>query len=517
MTKKVSADFIKEHIVAVLLILFMAIVYIYNMFTNKPWYDELYTYYFFISRGPIYAAIHWPVPNNHVGYSVVSAFLDYLGSPYIGLRGVSVIAAVANLVLVYKLAIKFMNKWFATAAMALYAGTYLCFRLAFQGRGYTLSTTCLLVAILAVYRIALGDCRIRNNVFFAAALTFGLYIVPSSIYWVMPVCITGGLYLLVQKRYRDLWKLVLSGVIAAFATLFLYLLIWLAIGANLLSKDASSAFYGISQVKIILKAPFAAAGTGIDYMLATPYIQSIDRLECIKTMPEYFISLFGNFYDKAGMLIFVLYLVVMILSIVITVLKIMRKNNPFLALFVSCGMVLVPVMLMIQSVHPYLRVLSFLAVFLALGFTYCIHEGLELFSQDCLVKKAGLCAACVTILLTVFSCVSPFYRAPLASRENEIADVLAQMDDPKGIDNIFYLDDFQKYVIKFYYNTTPNEVYTLEAADYVIACPEFTDSQNEVPEWPVLYGYSPEMIAYVQNNMTVVAQKDSYAIYKRNK
>ena len=515
MTKKVSADFIKEHLLAVVLILFMAVMYIYNMFTNKPWYDELYTYYFFISRGPIYAAIHWPVPNNHVGYSVVSAFLDYLGNPYIGLRGVSVIAAIINLVLVYKLAIKFMNKWFATAAMALFAGTFLCFRLAFQGRGYTLSTTCLLVAILAVYRITLGDRRIRNNFFFAAALTFGLYIVPSSIYWVIPVCITGGLYLLTQKRYRDLWKLVLSGIIAAFATLFLYMLIWLAIGANLLSKDASSSFFGISQVKIILKAPFAAAGTGIDYMLATPYIQSIDRLECIRTMPEYFISLFGNFYDRAGILIFAVYLLVMIISIVITIFKIKRNNNAFLALFISCGTVLVPVMLIVQSVHPYLRVLSFLAVFLALGFIYCIHEGLLLFSRNNLLRIVGICTACLAIILTVLSCVSPFYRGPLATRENEIADALALMDDPKSIDNIFYLDDFQKYVIKFYYDTTPNEVYTLEAADYVIACPEFTDPQNEIPQWPVLYGYSSEMIEYVQNNMSVVEQTDDYTIYHK--
>ena len=83
MTKKISVDYIKEHIACILLITFMGIIYIYNMFANKPWYDELYTYYYFISRGPIYAAIHWPVPNNHVGYSVLSAFLDFFGNPYI--------------------------------------------------------------------------------------------------------------------------------------------------------------------------------------------------------------------------------------------------------------------------------------------------------------------------------------------------------------------------------------------------------------------------------------------------
>ncbi|WP_029231324.1 glycosyltransferase family 39 protein [Butyrivibrio sp. VCB2006] len=515
MTKKFSPDFIKEHIVAAVLILFMAVVYIYNMFTNKPWYDELYTYYYFISRGPIYAAIHWPVPNNHVGYSVVSAFLDYLGNPYIGLRGISCIAAIANLILIYKLSYKFMNKWYSVAATALYAGTYLVFRLAFQGRGYTLSTTCLLVAILAAYRVALGDCRIKNYFFFAAALTFGLYIVPSSIYWVIPVCITGGLYLLIQKRYRDLWHLVLSGIIAALATLFLYMLIWLAIGANLVSKDASSSFYGISQVKIILKAPFLAAKTGIDYMLATPYIQSIDRFECIRTMPEYFISLLGNFYDRAGLAVFILYIAVAILSVISLIMLIRHRENFFLSLFISCGLILVPIMLIVQSVHPYLRVLSFLAVFLFIGLVYMLNQALELIKRDSLLIRCGYVLAGCTILITVINCVSPFYRSPLATRENDIQAALAKMDNPTDIDNIFYADDFQKYVLKFYYDVTPNEVYALEAADFVMTGPEFSDPSNEVPTWPVLYGYSKDMEDYVKGNMTELVHTDSYSIYKK--
>lgn len=79
----------------------MDVYYGCRMFTLTPWYDELYTYYYFISRGPVYAAIHWPVPNNHVGYSVLSAFLDFFGNPYIGLRGVSYLCALINMVLLF--------------------------------------------------------------------------------------------------------------------------------------------------------------------------------------------------------------------------------------------------------------------------------------------------------------------------------------------------------------------------------------------------------------------------------
>ena len=50
----------REDMVFLLFFLAMAVYYGWRLFTLTPWYDELYTYYYFISRGPVYAAIHWP-------------------------------------------------------------------------------------------------------------------------------------------------------------------------------------------------------------------------------------------------------------------------------------------------------------------------------------------------------------------------------------------------------------------------------------------------------------------------
>ena len=127
--------FIKENSIFSIFFLVMVIYYIHNMFAIKPWYDELYTYYFFVSRGPVYSAIHWPVPNNHVFYSVLSAFLDYLGNSYIGLRGISLLAASANLVLLYKFAGKFMSNYLAAGCTFLYAAIWQVNNLSVQGRG----------------------------------------------------------------------------------------------------------------------------------------------------------------------------------------------------------------------------------------------------------------------------------------------------------------------------------------------------------------------------------------------
>lgn len=120
--KRIKA-FIVENKLFSLFFLGMAVYYAVSMFAIKPWYDELYTYYSFISRGPVYAAIHWPVPNNHVFYSVLSAFLDYLGNSYIGLRGVSFLMSCANMLLLYQFAKKFLNRFFSAGVVFLVCGS----------------------------------------------------------------------------------------------------------------------------------------------------------------------------------------------------------------------------------------------------------------------------------------------------------------------------------------------------------------------------------------------------------
>ena len=175
----------------------MALYYLYRMFALTPWYDELYTYYYFISRGPVYAAIHWPLPNNHVGYSVLSGFLDYLGNPYIGLRGVSFLCALANPVLLFGIGRRYLRRGLSLTAVMLYLSMNLVNQLAVQGRGYTLGITCFLAAVLCLSRICgrQMDRRI-DYIIFSLCLVLGLYTLTSDVYWVLAVCFAGVVFLL---------------------------------------------------------------------------------------------------------------------------------------------------------------------------------------------------------------------------------------------------------------------------------------------------------------------------------
>ena len=226
-----------ERIIFAVLLAGMAIYYGYRMFALTPWYDELYTYYYFISRGPFYAAIHWPVPNNHVGYSVLSAFLDFFGNPYIGLRGVSYLCALFNMILLFRLGKRYFKTGISLAAVSGYCLLNLVNQLSVQGRGYTLSVTCFLTAVSMLDRICREEqVRKKAYVLFVLSLVLGLYTVPSDVYWVIPVCFSGGVYLLLQafSEKKRLQKKLSEA--PAFQKLIRLILVYLA-GNRLQSSD----------------------------------------------------------------------------------------------------------------------------------------------------------------------------------------------------------------------------------------------------------------------------------------
>lgn len=502
--KKIKKFVIDKWMIIVITLLF-SIIYGYRMFFNYPWYDELYTYYSFICRGPIYSAIHWPLPNNHVGYSVISGFLSYLGNPTIALRGVSFCASVANIVLVYVLARKLLvrskfNEILGIFASIAFGCVILVHTLAIQGRGYAFSTSCYIISILMVYDILTKEkAKLSRFIVFSFSLCLGIYVLPSSTFWVFPVCITAGIALLIAKKYKDLIKLVIFAALAALVDLVLYVVIWLAIGSNLLCKTEGSGFFGIYQVDIIKMAPFKAIQTGLDYMLASPYIQSMDRDIVVRELFKYLHNLFDQFYPRMGYVL----IAYLCMAFVVATVRFFRDKSRFLELLVAIGIIMVPVMLVVQSTQPYLRVFSFFGVIVALS--------LIMFIDIIGFGKLPILIVSVAMFCLLFT--GP-YRISIADRENDIHDALIFMEE-KGIgvsdiSDIMYVDDYQKYVIKFYYNEEPSEAYSVDTAKCIIM-----PSEDLNGVWPMLYAEHDFDRAYIASIFDEVVVTDKYTIYIR--
>jgi len=582
----------------VLLVVF-AVIYGYRMFAIHPWYDELYTYYSFICRGPIYAGIHWPLPNNHVGYSVLSACLNWTGSPTIALRGVAYFASVLNIYLVYALTRRLLNiadnygcrndnsdgsnnqnvveshdedgsiydgtvskvnkntliEALSILSTILYATVNIVHTISVQGRGYSLSTSCFIVSILMIMNIAgiskawtgresnsdasdIGaiDGEMTDNgasileekdavaedrnqstsksntgrfqwvsyVIYAFALVLGIYLVPSSTFWVFPVCVVGGVYLLANKKIKELFKLILASVIAAIMVLGLYTIIWLAIGSNLLSKSAESAFYGIYQLDIIKQAPIKAMQAGIDYMLASPYIQSIPRADVINGLWNYLEALFTQFYIYLGVPMIIYLAVICIFSLV----RFIMDRTRFLELFLAVQIFALPLLMIIQCKAPYLRVYTFFGVVVSVSVVWVISLlRIERFK----FSQIAVYIFALAVFLLLFT--EP-YNCSIGVREDNIYETLCEYvasgHEVKEIDSIHYVDDYQQYVLKFYFDAEPVET-SLEEANYVMLP---TDEMTGV--WPFFYSEDSFDRSYVDKYFAEEKRTDSYVIYKRS-
>ncbi len=544
-----------ESMAATLFIIGMSSYYLWRMFAITPQYDELYTYYTFISRGPLYAAIHWPLPNNHVGYSVLSAVLDMFGNPFIGLRGVSYICAIANLILVYFICKRYYSHGLPFAAMLLYSSMQIVNDYSVQGRGYTLGTTCFLVTVLVMGRIcSIEESGISNYRIMAAAFVLGLYTVPSSIYWVLPMSFSIGAYLLINtyksrgvrarlgdnayfKKFRTFF---IYGLIAAFVTTCLYGLIWFAIGSNLLVKTEGSAYFGMSHAAVLLKAPFASLKAGIDYMLSQPYIQSLApddfRTSCIPWVLNLFNYMLPGF---AGIIPYAL-----ILGIIIALYECVMHftySRTVINIVIACNVLITGLMLLIQLKLPYLRVFSYGAFIVTVCICTCleglINAGIRMYNHEIRKKSSaqagerathreiettvksgkwynGIGIYIPTIIIFVVFCmriVSQDFNTQLAGRETELFNTLYIANVTKR-NNIAVLDCDQQYLLKFGWDIDCDKT-DATGADCVIV-----DRNMKVPGysgedfWKFYQNYETMDWDYIES-MRVIYENENFILY----
>ena len=506
----------------------MAVYYGRRMFLLTPWYDELYTYYYFISRGPVYAAIHWPLPNNHVGYSTLSACLGIFGCAPIALRGVSYLCSLGSLVLLYRISKKYLEEGMALVPVFLFAGMYMVNQLAVQGRGYALVTFCYLAALLSLYAIvAEKKNNKRNYIVFGASLVIALWAIPSSLYMVMPVCMIGGFLLLLDRDYRRLVRLVIASSVSAACVAGLYGILWLAIGSNLLSKTPDGPFYTAGHIDIILHAPFRALREGIEYMLATPYIQSMGRQEFWGQAEHWLKTLFGMQLSPGagfgGGAVCILLLAGLLLAVVSLA---RRYKKVFWEWYFVLTAVLLAVALLIQCKLPYQRVFSFLGVWVALLAGWLVQRLLTLLEKlpDARYKE-GIRKGCRWAVYLAAGICWAFVLADMSAysmREELIADAYGQVTI-EDTDMVAVTDCDQEYLLLYLYGIGEEQVTRdIEAADIVLLDKALLGQSygyREAPEEWKFYLTQEEVESrrsYIEENMTQIYENWQVILFAGN-
>lgn len=505
----------------------MAVYYGRRMFLLTPWYDELYTYYYFISRGPVYAAIHWPLPNNHVGYSALSACLGIFGCAPVALRGVSYLCSLGSLVLLYRISKKFLTEEMALIPVFVFAGMYMVNQLAVQGRGYALVTFCYLSALWTLYAIVAEKKNNKcNYIAFGASLVIALWAIPSSLYVVMPVCLIGGFVLLLDRDYRRLLRLVAASLVSAVCVAGLYGILWLAIGSNLLSKTPDGPFYTAGHITIILHAPFRALREGIDYMLATPYIQSMTRQEFWRQAGHWLKTLFGTQLSPwSGLFGNGMCFLLLLGLLTAAVCLVKRPKKVFWEWYFVITAVLLALALVVQCKLPYQRVFSFLGVWSALLLGWLVQRLLGFLEKLPAVRyKKGIRTGCRVFVYLAAGVSWAFVLADMTAysmRDELLADAYAQITI-EDTDTIAVTDCDQEYLLLYLYGIKDERVTReIEGADIVLldkALLGLPYGYRESPEEWKFYLTKEDVASrqyYIEENMTQVYENWQVILFER--
>ena len=502
-----------ESMLTTLFIIGMAAYYLWRMFAITPSHEELVSYCLFINNGPIYSALNWPSPNNHVGYSVLASLLNYFGNSYIGLRGISYICAVGNLILVNRICKRFFTHGMALGGMVLYGSMQVVNEYSVQGRGYTLATFCFLLSVYLSCEICKSGENARFlSIIYIVCIVFGMYTTPSSIYWVVPVCLTVLLYLFINgfrsRRYfasdlenvylRKLNSFIGSTAIAVFITFVLYSALWLSLGAKALIEDEASLFYGSNDMTIFLRNPMAALSSGMQYMNTKRHLVEED----VDLFKEKFLSWIVDLLNYMLPGLWFLLAIFIISGVSIMLVECFRHfeySRTVINLMVVTNIAYVVIVLLSTHKLPALRGFGYgsflMTICVCCTLEKCINVGIRLYNKyvgknDTSSKKENetlissgkwyeIQGVYIPVIVIIFLFFARFadtnFNAQIGSRENDIFNTM-YIADIAGKKNPCVLDEDQDYLMQFGFGINCEKT-DVTGADVVILDRHMKDPQ----------------------------------------
>jgi len=274
-----------------LLFLIPFLITLYLAFYLPITYDEAFTFVNFINRGIGVSISFYPAPNNHVLYSVVSSFLNFLNFENIfPFRLISIIFLILSLFMVTKILIedskKIKNYYFLL--LSIFPFTLVYVYQSSLARGYSLLVFFTLINIYLLKKILRNNDNKHLLTFsFFSALAF--YTIPSYFYSHLIFCII----LLWKNNFLSF--LIKSNLSILFFSLIFYFPIIIFQGFdfifqnNLIEKIDYNEFYlFINKAKFILENEIF--GISIFFLLALLLISFYFYIR-IKKVKVFFILL----------------------------------------------------------------------------------------------------------------------------------------------------------------------------------------------------------------------------------
>jgi Dolichyl-phosphate-mannose-protein mannosyltransferase len=291
-------------------------------------YDESFSYLFFASR-PLYVGLsYYQLPNNHLLYTMFMHIgIQIFGTSAWAVRLPALIFGIAAIPVTYYLGRRVLNANAGLIAAMLVSTSHWMIRYSTQGRGYSLQLLfILLMALLAFYLRERNNRAAWLNMSMLAALT--VHTIPTGIY---PVTF--------------LWVWMAQALKYPMGTRLRYL-----IG------------YGFQAVVVaaILYLPVFIV-SGARSVIANQYVISLTGSEWKEQIPQWI----AGFHDYAVGTLPVALQIVLLIAIIAGIVLHSWKRKPWP--FIVPLVVVTLAMIVIQQVHPFTRVWTYVVPFLAIA------------------------------------------------------------------------------------------------------------------------------------------------------
>jgi hypothetical protein len=161
----------------------MALFYTYAACVIPMSYDEAWTYLMFTKEGVAEAASFYPMPNNHVLFSIFTCFTNIIKIyPTLQMRIVSIVAMLLSAWIMWRWLRNIGDFWLALASILLQLSFFAAIYYGVLARGYALQTLFVALSAYSIYCLDWEDEDKKYRFFYILGIVCGFWTLPTFLY-----------------------------------------------------------------------------------------------------------------------------------------------------------------------------------------------------------------------------------------------------------------------------------------------------------------------------------------------
>lgn len=416
-----------------------SIIFFAKLFTNVLHVDEVGFYLSPTSRGVAFSLLSYGSTGHHILYATLSAILDLLGNVYIAIRGVPFIAWLLSNIVIYKTCLLKCKKNSSVLAVLIYDMLYCTNFYAVGGRGYMLINLCFALAVYFSMRLTEDMHNRKLWIGFIVANICGFWTITTYMYAFFCIVIAWGLYLLINKRYSDIWKLFKYCVCIAICVFLVYCPVFLFVHVYDLAEQGLIEKSNRVFVETIIREPFACLIGGMSKVIETT-AYFMDK----KTVGELLNGLWDHLGKISSYVFFrpfpalsrLCYLGIWLLSVVYCF---MKKGLCYM--YGAVALVFFVPIMFIQSLFPFERLFTYLGVVIAISIAHMLEQTLQ--KRIYTERYIGVALAALAIVLYLhIDYINPQHDTYDDSVEMAIEQIPSSLLERERL--TVYVDSFQQ-------------------------------------------------------------------------